>query len=120
MRGQRILNSRKRVIVALVHTVVFLGVATAQVRSPPAQSVALTLVYGIVSTVLAVLVAMAGRLRERLYFGCCMASAALGLARQVAGDPAMHAAVYWRVALLGAAAVIGAAMLRRERAVYST
>jgi hypothetical protein len=116
MPGCAILNSRKRVIVALVHTVVFLLVAAVQVRSGVPKSAVLTAIYAIVTIVLAVLTIKAGGTRERMYFACCMTSAGLGLARQFAGDPPLHAAVYWRVALLGTAAIIGVSMLRQTRA----
>jgi len=112
MYGYTILNSRKRVIIALIHTVVFCGVAAVQVRFPPAKSPILTAVYAIVSAVLALLAAKSGCARERLYFACCMSSAALGLARQIVGDPALHPAVYLRVALLAAAVLLGFSMLR--------
>ena len=57
--------------------------------------------------------AFAGR-SERLYFALCAASAALGLARQILGDPRMRAAVYVRVALLACAVLLGFLFLRRH------
>ena len=114
MEACTILNTRKRVIVALVHTLVFFTVATVQVWSPLSRSPILTAVYAVVSAILAILVAKSGPARERLYFACCMSSAGLGLARQVVGDPAMHSAVYLRVLLLGAAALLGVSILRSE------
>jgi len=109
-----ILNSRKRVIVALVHTVVFFTVATVQVWTPLSRSPILTAIYAIASAILAILVAKSGPARERLYFACCMSSAGLGLARQVVGDPAMYSAVYLRVLLLGAGTLVGLSMLRES------
>ncbi len=120
MRGSGILNTRKRVIVALVHTVVFLGVAVLTGRIPvPPQHAGATVsawilpgIYAAVGAVLMTLAACAAGALERLYFGLCAASAALGLGRQIVGDPQMHAAVYWRVALLGCAVCCAIAMLR--------
>ena len=114
METGTILNSRKRVIVALVHTAVFFTLATVQAWSPLSRSPILTAIYGVVSVLLAILVLKAGPVRERLYFACCMSSAGLGLARQVVGDPAMHSAVYLRVLLLGAATLVGLSMLRKS------
>ena len=120
MRGAVILNTRKRVIVALVHTVVFLALAmlTGGIRVRPLHAGAppsawiLPGVYALVSAVLLTLAAWAGGALERLYFGCCAAAAGLGLGRQIVGDPPMHAAVYWRVFLLGCAVCCAVAMLR--------
>ena len=78
MRSFVILTTRKRVIVALVHTVVFLLVAVLLSRryvqalelSSSAGSWALAGVYLVVTSVLAILVAFAGR-SERLYFSLC-------------------------------------------------
>jgi hypothetical protein len=123
MRGFVILTTRKRVVVALVHTVVFLLVALLLARisvrpltmaSPPG-SWALAGVYTVVTGVLAILVAYAGR-AEKLYFALCAASAALGLARQILGDPRLHAAVYVRVAQLAGAVFLGFLLLGRHRA----
>jgi hypothetical protein len=115
MHRYGILNSRKRVVVALVHNLVFLGVATLQVWRPPAQSSVLAGVYGIVAAVLAVFTARSRAFRERLYFACCMSSAALGLLWQLMGDRAVHPLVYLRVILLGSAALIGFSLLRVAR-----
>ena len=123
MREFVILTNRKRVIVALVHTVVFFGVALFgllnSVRPLTAGSGAgawaLAGIYLVVTSVLLTLVYFAGR-SERLYFGLCTASAAFGLARQTLGDPLMHGAVYARIALLGCAIAMGFALLRRHNA----
>lgn len=111
-----ILNSRKRVTVALVHNLVFFGVAALQVWRAPSASSLLAAVYGTVAAVLAVLTARSGAIRERLYFACCMASAALGLVWQILGDRAVHPLVYVRVILLGGAALIGFSLLRAAEA----
>ena len=119
MRGA-ILTTRKRVIVALAHSVAFLFIAwlsfhsTARAWSPasPASAWALPGVYLIVSAILAALTALAGNRLERLYFGFCAASAGFGLGRQILGDPKMHVAVYVRLAMLGCAVLTGLVMLR--------
>ena len=119
-----ILTTRKRVIVALVHTVVFLLVAVLLARrsvqaleaSSPAGAWALAGVYLVVTSVLAILAAYAGR-SERLYFLLCTLSAGFGLARQVLGDPRMYAAVYLRVLLLSCAVLLGCVLLRRRAGV---
>lgn len=123
MKGHKILNTRKRVVVALVHTVVFLGVAILgfffaveplRAESRPAAWI-MAGVYVIVSAVLLWLTAIAGAPLERLYFACVTTSASFGLLRQVLGDQSMHAAVYVRVAMLGCAVIAGTWMLREER-----
>ena len=118
-----ILTNRKRAVIALVHTVVFLLIAIALTSTAvrplrmtsPYPAWLMAAVYLVVSGILIVLAAKAGCLRERLYFGLCTASAAFGLMRQIAGDPRMHAAVYMRVALLASAVVMGAIILRGHR-----
>lgn len=112
MNGCRILNTRKRVIIALVHTVVFLCVGAVQIWLPPSQSRALTAIYAIVTAVLAWLTAGSGARRERFYFACCASSACFGLAGQLWGGPLLQIAAYPRVLLLATAAVTGLSMLR--------
>jgi hypothetical protein len=124
VRGYKILNTRKRVVVALVHTVIFLAVAAmgfffavAPLRqsSPPSAWI-LVGVYTIVSSVLLWLTSISRGAVERLYFACCATSASFGLLRQLLGDPAMHAAVYVRVAMLGCAVATGLWMLGQSQA----
>jgi hypothetical protein len=115
-----ILTNRKRAIVALVHTVVFLVVAlfgfVTVVRpleaASPAGSWILAAVYLVVSGVLLALTMASRTAAERLYFGLCTTSAGFGLLRQVVGDPRMHAAVFVRVAMLGCAVLVGNWILR--------
>jgi hypothetical protein len=112
MKGCRILTTRKRVIVALVHTAVFLSVAAVQIWLPPAQAGVLLAIYAIVAAVLALLAACSGNGRERLYFVCCAGSACLGLAGQIWGGAVLQYGAYPRVLLLAVAAVTGVTMLR--------
>ena len=117
-----ILTTRKRAIVALVHSVVFLLIALYGVitvvrplgTASPASAWTLAGVYVAVSSALVVLATMAGNWRERLYFVFCSTSAAFGLLRQILGDPPLHFAVYIRVAMLSCAVVTGLAIMRAE------
>lgn len=128
-----ILNSRKRAIIALVHTVIFLCVAALQTALSHAKAfsmhgdkvaggIALLAIYTIVTTILLVLLRYATHSSERLYFALCATSAAFGLVRILLGDPALYAGVL-RVCLLSAAVIVGVMILRmhstRELAVES-
>ena len=117
-----IINNRKRAIIALVHSVFFLGVAGVQlaishaaafsIRSEKVIGGAILLaIYVIVTTVLLVLLRFSHCTRERLYFAFCAASAAFGLVRILLGDPVLHANV-WRVLLLSCAVIVGTGILR--------
>jgi hypothetical protein len=119
LKSYRILNTRKRVVVALVHTVVFLAVAVLgfffpvaalRIGSPPSAWI-IAGVYVIVSSVLLWLTAISRGVVERLYFAFVTTSASFGLLRQLLGDPSIHAAVYVRVTMLACAVVTGAWML---------
>jgi len=119
-----VLTNRRRTIIALVHTIVFLMVAlwamSTEVRplrtgSPPSAWI-LAAVFLVVSVILLVLTALAGNSTERLYFGLCTTSAGFGLLRQLVGDPGMHAAVYIRVVMLAGAVWTAVLILRGFRA----
>ena len=123
MGGYVVLTNRKRAVVALAHSVVFLALATYGLKgsvrplhwtSPPSLW-AVPAIYLVVSSVLIVLTALAGTVSERLYFGFCATSATFGLARQIAGDPHLHGAVYVRVAMLACAVLTGLWILRGYR-----
>jgi hypothetical protein len=122
MSSFTILNSRKRAIIALIHTIVFLCVAALQTALSHASAfslhgnkvvggIVLLAIYTIVTTVLLVLLRMAGHATERLYFALCATSAAFGLLRVLLGDPALHACVL-RMFLLSGATVVGLIILR--------
>ena len=79
MHSFSILNSRKRAIIALVHTVIFLCVAALQTALSHANAfslhgdkvvggIVLLAIYTIVTTVLLILLKMASHASERLYF----------------------------------------------------
>jgi hypothetical protein len=130
MKSFAILNSRRRAIIALVHTVIFLCVAALQTALSHAKAfslhgdkvaggIVLLTIYTIVTTVLLVLLRFASHASERLYFALCATSAAFGLLRVLLGDPALHAGVL-RVCLLSAAVIVGVVIWRthsRELAV---
>ncbi len=117
-----IINSRKRAIIALIHSVFFLGVAAVQLAISHAlplsahgrratAAMVLLAIYIIVTAVLLILLRFSACARERLYFAFCAASAAFGLVRIILGDPVLHANVL-RVLLLFCAVVLGTAILR--------
>ena len=117
-----ILNSRKRAIIALIHTVVFLCVAVLQTALSNAKAfslhgdkvvggIVLLIIYTIVASVLLILLSYATHSSERLYFALCATSAVFGLVRIMLGDPALHASIL-RVCLLSAAVIVGFAILR--------
>jgi|SRR3954463_642170 hypothetical protein len=129
MNPYGILNSRKRAIIALVHTVVFGLLAFYQLltRQHPvallgapsaklAGSIALAAIYLIVTAVLLFLVRYSRCALERLYFSLCATSAAIGLLRCALGDPTMYAGSGVRVMLLCLAVITGAAILRTHTA----
>ena len=122
MNSFAILNSRKRAIIALIHTIVFLCVAALQTALSHASAfslhgdkvvggIVLLTIYIIVTTVLLILLRMASHATERLYFALCATSAAFGLLRVLLGDPALHAGVL-RVFLLSCATLVGVIILR--------
>jgi hypothetical protein len=120
MRRYVILSNRKRVIIALVHTVAFLLLAvytgTLVVRplhaGSPVSGWIIAGVYAAVTTALLVLAAVSGNPIERVYFGLVTTSAGFGLARQIVGDAGIPIAIYVRVAMLTCAVVMGVAILR--------
>ena len=122
MNGFAILNSRKRALIALVHSFVFLGVALHGFASPKpgvvvhgfaaTPDVILITIYVVVASVLAWLVSISGCARERVYFALCASSATFGLLRTIFGDAALPAAQYLRVILLTCAVILGAWLFR--------
>lgn len=111
-----ILTNRKRAIIALIHSVVFLGVVLHGFWSTKAGVVRgegaaadflLIMVYMTVSSILAWLVYISRALKERLYFALCTASASFGLLRIVFGDAALPIAQYLRVGMLTLAVAVG-------------
>jgi len=130
MNSFRILNSRKRAIIALVHSVAFgllagyqllanyhpdpLVLATTGHFAGPAV---LSTIYFLVTTVLWVLVLASRAPLEKLYFAFCATSAGIGLLRIVFGDPSSYTGNFLRVLMLGCAVFTGYAILRTHSGV---
>ena len=126
MGGFSILTNRKRAIVALVHSVVFLMIAVRQmVAANPAAGiwVASTVsrgtwilcgIFTIVSAILLWLLVISRGWMEKIYFGLCTVSATSGLLRTAAGDQAFHAGLYVRVVMLVSAVLVGLLIVREH------
>jgi len=119
-----ILTNRKRAIVALVHSVVFLVIAFRQMlAAAPAAGIwvlsavstgtwILCSIFVIVSAILLLLFIISRAKMEKLYFGMCTISASSGLLRTAAGDQVFHAGLYIRVVMLTSAVLVGLLILR--------
>jgi hypothetical protein len=116
-----VLNSRKRALIALIHSFVFLGIALhgfASVKpgvlrgSAALGDLILIGIYLVVASILAWLVSLSRCLRERAYFAMCATSATFGLLRTIFGDPSLPAAQYMRVIMLSSAVGVGVLILR--------
>jgi len=125
-----ILNSRKRAVIALVHSVFFLLLAGIQAAvshaepisfrtSKPAGALALLAIYLVVTTILLLLLRASRCAKEKLYFGLCSASASFGLVRIVMGDQVLHVNAM-RVLFLGCAVLVGVLILRTHSRVAET
>jgi len=117
-----ILTNRKRALVALVHSVVFLGIAMRGFASPKAGvllprlaatgDIILIVIYLTVASILISLVGVSRGAKERVYFALCACSATFGLLRTVFGDAALPVAQYLRVIMLMSAVALGAWIFR--------
>jgi len=126
MGGFSILTNRKRAIVALAHSVVFLMVAVQQmVAANPAAGIWLPSavprstwilcgIFALVSSILLWLLVISRGWMEKFYFGLCTVSATSGLLRTAAGDQAFHAGLYIRVVMLLSAVLVGLLIVRRH------
>ncbi|MBZ5665130.1 MAG: hypothetical protein LAO30_11050 [Acidobacteriia bacterium] len=124
MGGFSILTNRKRAVVALVHSVVFLLIAARQmVAANPAAGIwmpstvprgtwILCAIFTIVSTILLWLFVISRGMMEKFYFGLCTVSATSGLLRTAFGDHAFHAGLYIRVVMLVSAVLVGLLIVR--------
>ena len=124
MGGFSILTNRKRAIVALVHSIVFLLIAGRQmVAASPAAGIWLPStvsrgtwilcgIFAIVSSILLWLLVISRGWMEKFYFGFCTISATSGLLRTAAGDQAFHAGLYIRVVMLVSAVLVGLLIVR--------
>ncbi len=121
MESFSILNSRKRAVIALVHSVFFLAVAGIQaavshaeplsLTSPKAKGLILLVIYLVVTTALLLLLRVSDCTKEKLYFALCAGSAAFGLVRILLGDHVLHVNAM-RVLFLGCAVLVGLLILR--------
>jgi hypothetical protein len=112
-----VLTNRKRAVIALIHSIVFLGIAIHGFASPKAGVLLpgsgatgdfiLIGIYLTVASILAWLVSIARGASERAYFALCTSSATFGLLRTVFGDTALPPAQYLRVIMLTSAVVVG-------------
>jgi hypothetical protein len=118
-----ILTNRKRAIVALVHSIVFLIIATRQmVGANPAAGIwvasvstgtwVLCGIFVVVSSILLWLFLISRGWMEKFYFGLCTVSATSGLLRTAFGDQAFHAGLYIRVIMLVSAVLVGLLIVR--------
>lgn len=123
MGGFSILNNRKRAIVALVHSIVFLLIAVRQmIAATPAAGIwvapvstgtwILCGIFVIVSSILLWLFLISRGRMEKFYFGLCTISASSGLLRTAFGDQAFHAGLYIRVVMLVSAVLVGLLIVR--------
>jgi len=116
-----VLTNRKRAVIALVHSIVFLGIALHGFVSPKAGIMhrpgtagefILIAIYLIVASILVWLVGISRGFVERAYFALCAASAISGLLRTSFGDRVVPPAQYLRVLMLSSAVAIGILMVR--------
>lgn len=116
-----VLTNRKRAVIALIHSIVFLGIASHGFVSPKAGvlhrsgatgDVILIAIYLIVASILAWLVSISRGLVERSYFALCATSASAGLLRTIFGDHVVPPAQYLRVLMLSAAVGLGILIIR--------
>jgi hypothetical protein len=121
MESFSILNSRKRAVIALIHSVFFLAVAGIQatvshagpmsLREPRVSGLILLTIYVVVTTILLVLLRASDCAKEKLYFALCAGSASFGLLRIVMGDQVFHVNSV-RVLFLACAVLVGLQILR--------
>jgi hypothetical protein len=117
-----VLTNRKRALIALLHSLVFLGIAMHGFASPKAgillpglvatADLILIGIYLTVASILAWLVSVARCAKERVYFVLCAGSATFGLLRTIFGDADLPVAQYLRVITLTAAVIVGSWIFR--------
>ncbi len=118
-----VLTNRKRAIIALAHSVVFLLIAVRSLalansvggllheRQAPATLVTF-FIYLVVTTVLLLLLRYSVCVKERLYFGFCASSAGVGLLRAIVGDSTLRVGHPLRVLMLLCAVLVGTVIVR--------
>jgi hypothetical protein len=115
MQAFSILNSRKRAVVALAHSIIFLLIAGMQAAVSHAEPLTFRgskSVGGLALPGIYLALLKASRCaKEKLYFGLCSASASFGLVRILMGDHVLHVNVL-RVLFLACAVLVGVLILR--------
>ena len=110
-----VLTNRKRALIALIHSLVFLAVATHGFVAPrlgilhgsaAMGDFILIGIYIVVASILAWLTGISRCTKERVYFALCAGSATSGLLRSIFGDYTMPAAQYIRVLMLSSAVAV--------------
>jgi len=125
-----ILTNRKRAIVALVHSMVFLLIAVRQmIAATPAAGIwvssvstgtwVLCGIFSVVSSILLWLFVISRGRMEKFYFGLCTVSASSGLLRTAFGDQAFHVGLYVRVVMLVSAVLVGLLIVRMHSRMQS-
>jgi hypothetical protein len=124
MREFSILTNRKRAVVALVHSIIFLLIAFRQmIAATPAAGIwvpatvptgawILCGIFTVASAILLWLFAISRGWTEKLYFGMCTVSASSGLLRTTFGDHTFHAGLYIRFVMLISAVLVGLFIVR--------
>jgi hypothetical protein len=119
-----ILTNARRAVIALIHSIVFLCVASLQMiaaspvlgmSTPAPISAGLWIFFSIYLVVSGILLWLFARARgwiEKSYFALCTVSAASGLLRTIVGDHAFPSAQYIRVIMLTCAVVLCTAIVR--------
>jgi len=116
-----VLTNRKRAVIALIHSIVFLGIAFHGFAAPKAGVLhrsgatgdfVLIAIYLVVAAILAWLVSFSRSLAERAYFALCVISATSGMLRTIFGDQMVPPAQCLRVLMLSAAVVLGILIVR--------
>ena len=128
-----VLTNRKRAVIALAHSVVFLlialrGMMTASksaglLSHAPSRSVQpliIFMVYLAVTAILVQLVRVSRCAKEKIYFAFCATSAGIGLLRAVFGDASLHVGPQLRVLMLLCAVFTGALIWRTHSEVPAT
>lgn len=126
MRGFSILTNRKRAVVALAHSIVFLLIAVRQMfaattlagvwvpSTVPLATWILCGIFAIVSAILLWLLVVSRGWMEKFYFAFCTTSTGSGLLRTAAGDQAFHAGIYIRVVMLISAVAVGLLIVKKH------
>jgi len=110
-----ILSNRKRALIALAHSCVFLAIAAhgslsakvGVIHGSGRADLILVAIYFVVASILVWLVTLSCCARERFYFGLCACSATLGMLRTLFGDTTLPFSQPLRVFALASAVIVG-------------